>query len=119
MHFAIHTGDNPGNLAGPAGTAPSVREDSLGTGQEDHPAAAHRAGKGRSGPGQGKVEDFRSSCGMQNLSCRRGKQTEELVCLCLLHPCPYNSHFRLLSRGPYVKCETQTSKYLVKQRVYF
>ena len=33
-------------------------------GQEDHPAAVHRVGKGQSGPDQGKVEDFRSSCGM-------------------------------------------------------
>lgn len=71
MHFAIHTGDNLDNPAGLAGTARWVRVDSRGTGQEHHPAAGHRVGKGQLGPGRGKVEDFRSSCGMQNLSCRR------------------------------------------------
>lgn len=76
VHFAIHTGDNLDNPAGlaVASTALRVRADSRGTGREHHPAAGHRAGKGRLGLGRGKVEDFRSSCGMQNLSitgCRR------------------------------------------------
>lgn len=69
MHFAIHTADNLDSLAGLVGTVPWVRVDSQGRGQEGHLAVVHRVGKGPSGLGQGKVEDFRSSFGMQNLSC--------------------------------------------------
>lgn len=68
MHFAIHTADNLDSLAGLVGTVPWVRVDSQGRGQEGHLAVVHRVGKGPSGLGQGKVEDFRSSFGMQNLS---------------------------------------------------
>lgn len=85
MHFAIHTEGNLGNLAGLAGMAPWVQEDTLGRGLEDHLAAGHRVGKGQLGPGQGRVEDFRSSCGMQNLSCRR-KTNRTTVLLYLFHP---------------------------------
>lgn len=84
VRSAIHTGGILGSLAGLAGRARWVQGDSRGTGQEGPPAAVHRAGTGQSGPGRGTVEDYRSSCGMRNLSCERRKQTGELVCFCLL-----------------------------------
>lgn len=44
-----------------------------------------------------------------HVGCRicpaEGKQTEELVCFCLLHPQPRDSHFRLLLGGPCIKHE--------------
>lgn len=77
MRFAIHTVDNLDSLAGLVGMALRVLvgmalrvlAGSLGRGRGGHLAVAHRVGKGPSDPGQGKVEDFRSSFGMQNLSC--------------------------------------------------
>lgn len=73
MRSAIHTGDILGSLAGLAGRA---RGDSQGRGREGPLAAVHRVGTGQWGPGRGTVEDYRSSCGRQNLTCKRGKQTE-------------------------------------------
>lgn len=73
---AIHTGDILGSLAGLAGRA---RGGSQGRGQGGPLAAGHRVGTGQSGPGRGTAEDYRSSCGMHNLACKRGKQTAQLV----------------------------------------
>lgn len=81
VRSAIRTGDILGSLAGLAGRA---RGDSRGRGRGGPLAAVHRGGTGQSGPGRGTVEDYRSSCGMQNLPCKRGKQTGQLVCFCLL-----------------------------------
>lgn len=85
MHFAIHTADNLDSLAGLVGTAPWARVDSRGRGQEGHPAVGHRVGKGPTGLGQGKVEDFRSSFGMQNLSCRKRKTNRRVGLLSPQH----------------------------------
>lgn len=63
-------------------------------GQEDHPVVVHRVGTGQLDPGQGKVEDFRSSCGMQNLSCRRRKTEENwfaFVCFIYDHIDPFQT----------------------------
>lgn len=85
MHFAIHTADNLDSLAGLVGMVPWVRADSQGRGQEGHLAVVHRVGKGPSGLGQGKVEDFRSSFGMQNLSCRKRKTNRRVGLLSPQH----------------------------------
>lgn len=112
---AIRTGGILGSLAGLAGRA---QGDSQGRGQEGPLAAVHRGGTGQWGPDQGTAEDYRSSCGMQSLSCKRGKQTGQLVGFCLL----IHEHMSSISycspEGPTL-CEKQTSNYLVKQQIYF
>lgn len=99
MHFAIRTADNLDNPADLADTALGVREDSQGRGQEDHLVVVRRVGKGQSVPGRSRVEDFRSSFWMRNLSCRRTNTNKSWFVFNLLHPQAYQSHFRLLSRG--------------------